>query len=88
MESASRAISAFSMCPVRRTNIVLYHNSKLEREKKIVKMTKYHSYLGLVSFEFKDHEFKIYQSMTPDDNESFTIAPRSLKALEENPFHV
>jgi hypothetical protein len=34
------------------------------------------------------HNHVTYQSITPDDSESFIIAPRSVKAEDENPVHV
>lgn len=71
------AISAFCMYPASKTRTALYHNSKL----KIYKFM-------ITDYNIKQKKWSDYQTITPDDMESFTRGITSLNAAKENPVHV
>ena len=83
IEKADIWIEALSIYPAKRTKSALYHNSKLlckigKREISAKKKKKTH----------RIHVMKAYQSMIPEDTESFIIGNKSEKEDEVNPFHV
>ena len=79
--------------------MVLYHSSKLKQQSRALTEYMYYYIMGILiipecssylneTYACTETLMLAYQSMTPEDSESLTMAPRSANAAEENPVHV
>ena len=89
MDKADTSVVAFFMYPAKRTKIALYQNSKLLKQA-IHNVNKKNQMKRKKSSIAELHSKRkwTYQSITPEDIESFIIGTKSVKAAEVNPFHV